>query len=67
MTTLAFHLTHRRFHTDLFTRLHTLIERWRARAYDRAQLAKLSDWDLHDAGISRSVLEHELNKPFWRA
>jgi uncharacterized protein YjiS (DUF1127 family) len=43
-----------------------MIALWRARAYDRAQLAQWDDRDLHDAGISRSMLEYELNKPFWR-
>jgi uncharacterized protein YjiS (DUF1127 family) len=66
MTTIAFHPTTRLFHTGLFTRLRTMIALWRARAYDRAQLAQWDDRDLHDAGISRSMLEYELNKPFWR-
>jgi uncharacterized protein YjiS (DUF1127 family) len=42
------------------------LRRERQRAQDRAVLAQLSDWDLHDMGASRSVVEYELARPFWR-
>ena len=48
------------------TRLRTLAAQWSVREFDRAQLAKWTDRDLHDAGITRADLEYELNKPFWR-
>jgi len=50
-----------------FARLRTLFAQWSAREFDRAQLAKWDERDLHDAGISRVSLEYELNKPFWRS
>lgn len=50
----------------LLARLRTLFAQWSAREFDRAQLAKWSDRDLQDAGISRASLAYELNKPFWR-
>ena len=42
------------------------LRRGRQRAQDRAVLARLSDWELHDMGASRSVVEYELARPFWR-
>ncbi len=66
VTTIAFHPMASLAHSTPFARLRALFALWRSRAYDREQLAKWDDRDLHDAGISRSVLEYELNKPFWR-
>ena len=42
------------------------IREWRRRAYDRRQLASLSDVVLQDIGISRSEALFLANKPFWR-
>lgn len=40
---------------------------WRRRIRERRQLARLSEHDLHDIGVSRGTLYNELRKPFWRA
>ena len=42
-------------------------ERSRTRARDRAALAWVTDFDLHDLGMTRSSLAFEVGKPFWRA
>ena len=39
---------------------------WRARARERRQLRELSDALLHDLGLSRSDVDAEAMKPFWR-
>jgi uncharacterized protein YjiS (DUF1127 family) len=39
---------------------------WRERARTRALLARLSDLDLRDLGLTRNQVVAELNKPFWR-
>lgn len=39
---------------------------WRRRARERNQLARLSERDLHDIGMSRGTVYAELQKPFWR-
>ena len=39
---------------------------WRARARERRQLRELSDTLLHDLGLSRSDIDAEIAKPFWR-
>jgi len=40
---------------------------WRPRYRDRRELARWTEPDLHDIGVSRSDIAHELEKPFWRA
>ncbi len=40
---------------------------WRQRDRDRQELARWTESDLHDIGVSRSDIAHELEKPFWRA
>lgn len=52
---------------DTFWRLTNLITIWRRRARDRADLARMADRDIRDAGLDRSQIVFEINKPFWRA
>ena len=40
---------------------------WRQRYRARRELAGWTEDDLHDIGVSRSDIAHELEKPFWRA
>lgn len=40
---------------------------WRQRYRDRWELARWTERDLHDIGLSPSDIAHELEKPFWRA
>ena len=40
---------------------------WQSRRRARRQLAELSDQMLQDIGISRTDVEREYGKPFWRA
>jgi uncharacterized protein YjiS (DUF1127 family) len=42
------------------------LRRWRRRARERAQLAAMSERELHDLGLSHGSLYAELQKPFWR-
>lgn len=51
----------------LIARSGALIARWAERSRDRALLARLSDRELHDIGLSRCDIDHEISKPFWRA
>jgi uncharacterized protein YjiS (DUF1127 family) len=53
-------------HLNPFARVAAWVAAWRKRARERADLALLEDRDLRDLGVSRAVLEFELNKPFWR-
>lgn len=38
---------------------------WQRRAEERAQLAQLTDLQLHDLGLSRAAVEDMARKPFW--
>lgn len=40
---------------------------WRERARYRRELARMSERELSDIGVSRSQIAGEINKPFWRA
>ena len=40
---------------------------WRERTRQRKMLARLDDRLLSDVGLSRSDVENEVAKPFWRA
>ena len=40
--------------------------RWRDRARQRDELARMSDREFHDMGISRALVWREVSKPFWR-
>ena len=40
---------------------------WRQRYRTRQELARWTDRDLHDVGVSRSDITYEAEKPFWRA
>ncbi len=48
------------------------VDAWRwaaqcgARAAERRVLAQLTDWQLHDIGISRAEADAEAGKSFWR-
>jgi uncharacterized protein YjiS (DUF1127 family) len=39
---------------------------WRQRDRDRAELARLSEGELHDIGVTSAERWAEINKPFWR-
>ena len=51
----------------LLTQLGETLQVWRQRYQSRRELAKWSDRELHDIGISWSDVAYEAEKPFWRA
>jgi uncharacterized protein YjiS (DUF1127 family) len=44
-----------------------LLQLWRQRYQSRHELARWSERDLHDLGLSRGDVAFEIDKPFWRA
>ena len=59
-----------RFHAGpgaLVARLFGLLIVWNERQRQRYRLHEMSDRDLRDIGLSRSELERERRKPFWRS
>ena len=52
---------------SLPARLIAAVQRWRQRAHDRAELARLTARDARDLGIAPGVISYEASTPFWRA
>jgi uncharacterized protein YjiS (DUF1127 family) len=53
--------------TGFFAQLGETLHTWRQRQQQRRELARWSERDLHDVGLSRSDIVFEAEKPFWRA
>jgi uncharacterized protein YjiS (DUF1127 family) len=53
--------------TGFFAQLGETLHIWRERRQQRRELAKWSERDLHDVGLSWSDIVYEAEKPFWRA
>jgi len=43
-----------------------LVALWRQRARERAELARMSEYELKDIGLGNCAARWEINKPFWR-
>jgi len=50
----------------LIAGLRATLAEWRRRRLARAELARMSDRDLRDLGITRAEAEREAAMPFWR-
>ena len=48
-----------------FTRLGLAIDNWARRAGERAALARLSDRELRDIGLTPYERSFEIRKPYW--
>ena len=53
--------------SGLFAQLSETLHVWSERRRQRSELARWSDRDLHDVGLSWSDIALEVEKPFWRA
>jgi uncharacterized protein YjiS (DUF1127 family) len=51
---------------ELLVDAFTLAYGWRDRSRQRRTLMRFDDHLLHDIGLSRSDVEREASKPFWR-
>jgi uncharacterized protein YjiS (DUF1127 family) len=43
------------------------ISEWRRRSHQRDKLARMTRYELRDAGINPNDAAYEIGKPFWRA
>ncbi len=43
-----------------------MLAEWRRRRRSRLYLARMSDYELHDLGLSRIDADQEAEQPFWR-
>jgi uncharacterized protein YjiS (DUF1127 family) len=53
--------------SGILARLGATLHLWRERRLQRRELARWSERDLHDVGLSWSDILYEAEKPFWRA
>ena len=51
----------------IWTQIGETLHIWRQRYQERQELARWTERDLHDVGLSWSDIANEVNKPFWRA
>jgi uncharacterized protein YjiS (DUF1127 family) len=51
---------------SLISRLMGKLRTWRKRAQERAELAGMSQGELHDIGVLSADRWEETHKPFWR-
>lgn len=51
---------------SLISRLTAKLRTWRQRKRERAELARMSQAELHDIGVSSADRWKEISKPFWR-
>ena len=54
-------------HPDIVTGLRQLLRTWHNRFEQRYELARFSERDLNDVGLTWDDVAHEVDKPFWRA
>jgi uncharacterized protein YjiS (DUF1127 family) len=54
-------------HPDILTGLRHLLRTWHQRFEQRYELARISERDLNDVGMTWDDVAHEVDKPFWRA
>jgi len=54
-------------HPSLLARTAATLRLWRKRIHEKRALAQLTERDWHDFGASRSDIDAELRRPFWRA
>jgi uncharacterized protein YjiS (DUF1127 family) len=53
--------------SKLLARAVATLRLWRKRIREKRALAQLNERDWHDFGASRSDVDAELRRPFWRA
>jgi uncharacterized protein YjiS (DUF1127 family) len=54
-------------HPHILTELRQLLRTWHQRFEQRYELARISERDLNDVGMTWDDVAHEVDKPFWRA
>lgn len=67
MSTLTSHSVTNFHVSDLISRVARTLSVWQERLRSRRELARWSERELHDIGVSASSVADEINKPFWRA
>lgn len=69
MSTCSDHAMTNHHHSNVgvLAQITDTLQLWRKRRQMRLELARWSERDLHDVGLSWSDVAFEASKPFWRA
>jgi uncharacterized protein YjiS (DUF1127 family) len=69
MTAFAIRSTtnHRDRRPGVLSRILETLSIWHDRHVQRGELARLSEYQLRDIGLSQSLVYREIEKPFWQA
>ena len=67
MSTLSHQSMTNHHGSGLLAQIAQTLRLWSERRRQRLELARWTDRDLHDVGLSWSDIVHEAEKPFWRA
>jgi uncharacterized protein YjiS (DUF1127 family) len=62
----SFHPITNRHDDGFLAHLSETLHTWHERSVQRSELARWTERDLHDVGISWSEMLAEVDKPFWR-
>jgi uncharacterized protein YjiS (DUF1127 family) len=65
---IQYHQSMRNHHElGILTQLGDTLHLWRERQRQRRELARWTERDLHDVGLTWTDIVRETEKPFWRA
>jgi uncharacterized protein YjiS (DUF1127 family) len=67
MVDLSLHYSSKAPLAGTYTAFNHILTNWRRRARERRELASLDNRTIRDLGLSRSEVQFEANKPFWRS
>jgi uncharacterized protein YjiS (DUF1127 family) len=67
MADISLHYSSKAPLAGTYTAFSQILASWRRRARERRELATLDSRTIRDLGLSRSDVQFEVNKPFWRS
>ena len=67
MADISLHYSSKAPLAGTYTAFNQILAGWRRRARERRELATLDSRTIRDLGLSRSDVQFEVNKPFWRS
>ena len=67
MADISLHYSSKAPLAGTYTAFSQILASWRRRARERRELASLDSRTIRDLGLSRSDVQFEVNKPFWRS
>lgn len=66
MADISLHYSSKAPLAGTYAAFNRILATWRRRARERRELASLDHRTIRDLGLTRSAIQFEANKPFWR-